>query len=199
MMKNLFQRRWFPALLLCAGILGAGCPCIGNRVVVPDPALQSAIRAELGLPFGCLSESDLLDLTELNANDLNIRNLEGLQFAENLVTLDLSNNDFQSISPLSNLQQLTHLDLSFNRISFIEALQGLRFLETLFLQGNPVGDWAPLRVNAATGGFPVGGLVVVSRDSVEDDNGNLLPGFQQARDALVERGVEVLLDSGTAD
>ena len=199
MKKTLIRGRWLVALVACSGLLASGCPCIGNRVMVPDPALQSAIRAELGLPFGCLSETELLALKELQASGLAIRSLEGLQFAENLVTLNVSNNSIQSVSPLSNLQQLTDLDLSTNEITFIEALQGLRFLETLFLQGNAIGDWSPLRVNAATGGFPVGGLVIVDKEATEDENGNLLPGFQQAQDALVARGVDVLREDATAN
>ena len=175
-------------------LLAPGCLCIWPwQVVVPDDALDSAIRAELREPLGCLAESDFTQLRELQAPGLAIRSLEGLQLAGNLLTLNLSTNEIVSIAQVGALENLSFLDLSHNRITDLGPLTGLSFLNFLNLEGNDdIVSWEPLRVNASNGGFPEGGTVVVSESAVTDPEGNLLPSFEAAKEALEARGVQVL-------
>jgi len=182
-------------LLLTACLLLNGCICFWpGTVIIPDRGLDSAIRAELRMPFGCLTQADLLRVTELKASGLNIRSLEGLQFCSNLLTVDLSNNNIAGISPLTNLSNITYLDLSHNQISNIQALSGLFFLHTLNLEDNlRILDWSPLEANVSNGGFPEGGEVVVDEISALDVDGDPFPGFWQALQALNSAGVSVIV------
>ena len=97
-----------------------------------------------------------------------VENLEGLQYAVNLTTLqlmgnlalndvtllstltklidlDLSGNRIGDVSPLSTLVDLTRLDLGFNLfIKDVSPLGGLTMLETLVLNINQITDITPL-------------------------------------------------------
>jgi hypothetical protein len=70
-------------------------------VKFPDKNLQAAVREWINKPRGDIYQSDLLALTRLDANDLNISNLAGLEFCKNLTSLALSDNQITDISPLS--------------------------------------------------------------------------------------------------
>ncbi|MBI2431708.1 MAG: leucine-rich repeat domain-containing protein [Candidatus Hydrogenedentes bacterium] len=181
------------ALVACAVFL-PGCPCPPNSIIMSDRALESAVRAALDMPFGCLTPADLLRVIELQASELAITQLDGLEFCENLITVNLSNNEIQSISEIAGLQNVTYLDLSNNQITNIEPLAGLFFLQTLILDGNDgIRDWSALEANVANGGFPEGGTVVVGAEAVEDEEGNLVPSFERAQTALVAAGVDVII------
>ena len=95
------------ALVLCL----SACP--GNKSVnivsFADPGLEGAVRAALGHPQGLLTEFDLLALKDLDASNLGIRSLEGLEHALHLKHLDLSGNDVADLSPLDGLYQLSSL------------------------------------------------------------------------------------------
>ena len=196
-MKYVSTLRWGLLAAISAGISAglSGCPCLGpNTIIFADRALESAVRAELNQPFGCLQVNDLLQVVELQASELSIRTLNGIENCQNLLVVNLSNNEIRSLSPLASLSNITYLDLSNNNITNIEALSGLFFLQTLALDGNlNILDWSPLTANVANGGFPEGGTVTVSAEAVEDEQGNLLPGFQQVVTALNAAGVDVLI------
>ena len=96
-----------------------------------------------------------------------IKNLEGLQYANNLVQLhitgvgledisaisplykieamDIGCNKIEDISALANLGNLTLLNSSDNNISDISSMILLYNIEKLFLNGNPISDIGPLR------------------------------------------------------
>ncbi len=112
-----------------------------NPVEIPDEALETALRVELGKPEGDLTCEDLASLTELNYNGSNeeiasIGSLEGLQYAVNLEALNLFGNDVSDLSPLQNLITLTVLNLSGNMITDISPLQNLTNLTELDLSNN---------------------------------------------------------------
>ena len=89
---------------------------------IPDSALESAIRDELGKPTGNLTSSDMATLTSLTATSLNIADLTGLEAAVNLTFLDLGFNQISNLSPLSGLTQLGQLWLENNLITDIGVL-----------------------------------------------------------------------------
>ena len=58
---------------------------------MPDPSLRTAIREKLGLSDGeFLTQTKILELTELEVSDQDIYTTEGLEHATNLTSLDLS-------------------------------------------------------------------------------------------------------------
>lgn len=179
--------------MLIAGLsLGlSGCPCL--NIQIRDPGLESAIRASLGMPFGCLTEADLLRVTEIQAANYNIRNLQGIQFCRNLTTLNLKNNQIASITPLASLTNLTFLDLGDNRVVNIEALAGLFFLNELYLDGNEIYNFAPLIANAQNGGIGDGSLVVLP-DTILNAQREIQDIYTDDINALLERGVRLFVD-----
>ena len=70
----------------------------------------------------------------LEESQKTIQSLEGLQYAVNLKSLDLSGNQITDLGPLEKLEKLTYLDLSDNQITDIGPLQG--FLKRMNQDGN---------------------------------------------------------------
>jgi Leucine-rich repeat (LRR) protein len=68
-------------------------------VNIPDPSLKAAIEAQLWVSDP--TPADMLGLTRLCANNQRIGDLTGLQYATNLVELELTNNRIHSISVVS--------------------------------------------------------------------------------------------------
>src|SRR5689334_2608028 len=108
----LIMRPFVLALLLLANFVSLN---FAQEVSIPDPALNAVVRATLGKPAGPLTQADLLGLTNLSAIFRNITNAQGLEAAQNLVSLDLQDNRITSINILTNLSRLELLDLSENR------------------------------------------------------------------------------------
>jgi hypothetical protein len=176
-----------------------GCNCVGDVVFIPDAALDSALRAALGKPFGCLTRQDLQSVVELQAAGLNIRNLQGLENCTSLTVLNLRSNRIQSISPLANLINLTHLDLGDNRVTNIEALAGLVFLQELNLYGDAmeIYNWSPLVANAvAGGGLGAGDVVILPTLTTLNDDNTVKEYWLSDYNALVGAGVTVLFADG---
>ena len=113
---------------------------------MPDPALRSSIRKELGISENkpLILEYVKLHLTELRGINKNITSLTGLEHATDLQVLVLPNNKIQDISPLSELTGLVFLNLSGNHISDIQPLSGLTNLELLGISHNQIIDISAL-------------------------------------------------------
>ncbi|MDE0467378.1 MAG: leucine-rich repeat domain-containing protein [Candidatus Poribacteria bacterium] len=111
------------------------------QVKMPDANLAAAVRQELGLPASTpITEQAMQRLTTLGASAREITNLTGLEYATQLVRLDLWENKIQDVNPLSNLTQLQQLHLQANRIMDIKAFAGLTELRHLHLWGNQIRD-----------------------------------------------------------
>jgi hypothetical protein len=187
-MKSVF------AVGLMAGIvlLGTGCP---QWVFFQDRALESAIRAELQMPFGVLTTEDLKGVSDLDARNLAIRDLSGIENCANLARLNLDTNEISDLSSLEQLglaQQylssegegegegegpkpqspLVYLNLDNNQITDVSALAGLLNLEGLSLAGNLIVDIAPLVTNARNGGLGSGDYVVIDLTALHDGAAN---------------------------
>lgn len=92
-------------------------------LIIPEPALQKAIARSLGVSEASLSKSLVREkLIRLQANDLGLRDLTGLEHATNLESLVLRDNLIDDLSPLGNLKNLRNLDLAGNRLSSLETL-----------------------------------------------------------------------------
>ena len=117
----------------------------GTPSSIPDANLAAAIRRSLSLPANTpLTTALMAQLTNLNAYGSSVAQLNGLEQATNLTTLDLGMNRITSISTLASLTKLTHLYLDDNQITNVSPLVGLRNLRLLRLAGNPIQDTSPL-------------------------------------------------------
>lgn len=117
-----------------------------TEVIFTDPALENGIRNALQLsPETVITVAMMEGLVELDLSNQDIGNLEGIQHAANLTTLNLSGNKLSeltsgsSLTLLSELSELTYLDLSRNSLTNVPLqtiLQDLHQLEYLNVSHN---------------------------------------------------------------
>lgn len=127
-------------------------------VHIPDYYLRMALLDALGKDSdGQIHADELKALTELNLRPNFIRDLEGLQHAENLLSLTLGvsspapgpveegyPNRISDLSPLSGLTDLVVLNLARTRAVSLSPLAGLTRLEYLDVGFNGVKDLSPV-------------------------------------------------------
>ena len=136
---------------------------------IPDENLRAAINKMLDKPTDALiDQSEILNLTQLNVEDIHISTLIGLEDAANLVELSLVGrrltaeegakppprdlypylNDpalpLVDVTPLSNLKKLTKLGLKNIRIVDVTPLSNLKNLTELNLVNDSLRDISPL-------------------------------------------------------
>ena len=135
------------------------------EALVPDKHLQRAIRDTLGLGKDVeitLEHLESESFTDLSANvssslkthanykykrgEINIKSLEGLQHAKNLVSISLHGNAVESLEPIANLTKLTSFNVNMNRtITDLTPLENLTNMKYLMIEENPYTDLTPLR------------------------------------------------------
>ncbi len=168
----------------------AGADTIVN---FPDPGLQQAIRQAIGKPTGDIYQSDLGNLTSLNAEDKGISDLSGLEHCTSLTYLSLYSNQIGNISLLSSLTNLTWLSLYSNQIGNISPLvnnPGLATGDSVYLYNNPLssdsiytyipqlqGRGVQVYYDVPAGSTPVTGIT-------REVNGNILPGVSITLDGI---------------
>jgi hypothetical protein len=171
MNKTLIGKIGILGMVLALVLVTPGCGVCGfgpGQVLIRDPQLELALRQALNVPFSCITRADMLRLTQLSATSYGIRYLDGLEFATNLVSLDLDSNYIEDIAPLRDLDKLVNLNLAFNGIDYIEPISSLDSLRNLNLACNgTINDWNPLAAVVTTNnGFLEGGIISVDEDSV---------------------------------
>ncbi len=126
------------------------------EVTVPDAALRAVLEDRLGLVEGApITAAALAALTKLEARDLGIVDLTGLEYATGLTLLDVgpgavtrdpwtNSNDVSDLSPLSGLTALTWLDLAGNSVEDVTPLSGLTRLAVLIVEVNKIQDMRSL-------------------------------------------------------
>ncbi|MBN1457377.1 MAG: hypothetical protein JW912_05960 [Sedimentisphaerales bacterium] len=118
---------------------------LSDPVVFEDPAFKAVVETQLGIVDP--TEGDMLGLVTLIANLKGISDITGIQYAENLLRLELVHNQITDITELSSLTKLQYLRLDnpetgvyyedkMNNISDISSLAGLTSLQLLCLSGN---------------------------------------------------------------
>ncbi len=121
---------------------------VPDGILIPDAGLELAVREALDKPSGEITVADLEKLIHLNAAErFNITDLTGLEYAINLITLDLRMNQITDIYPLGNLSNLVELVLFGNAITDITPLSRLINLDYLHLGWNQISDFTPLYAN----------------------------------------------------
>jgi len=114
-------------------------PAIAQEpVYFPDPNLKAAVEDALWLYDP--TPADMLSLREFSCIRNGVRDITGLEWAENLQVLNLRFNHISDISPLSELSGLQDLSLSRNQIDGLSALSGLTKLRHLDLHGNQLSE-----------------------------------------------------------
>ena len=93
---------------------------------------------------GKFNKSELSALTTLYANGRHIKDLTGLEYAENLVAVGLERNQITDVTPLANLPKLAYVDLIDNQITDIAPLASLKQLQSLKLSNNQITGISPL-------------------------------------------------------
>ena len=115
------------------------------QMEIGDSNLAAVIRETLGLDADAeITDTDMADLTGLNASDRGITDIAGLEHATNLTELDLRDNEITDIGALSGLTGLTFLHLGGNSISDLSALSDLAGLTHLYLGRNSISDLSAL-------------------------------------------------------
>jgi hypothetical protein len=107
-----------------------------------DANLKAAVEAALSVTDP--TPSEMLGLTTLSANEKEISDLTGLQYATNLTWLELRRNQISDLSTLSGLTNLRGLYLWFNPISDLSTLSGLTNLGALYLEVNQISNISAL-------------------------------------------------------
>ena len=77
---------------------------------IKDEALREAVARNLKIKEDELTPESLQGLIHLEVPDMEIKSLEGLQYAENLEFLDASGNNLQSLEPIRDLRNVFALD-----------------------------------------------------------------------------------------
>jgi hypothetical protein len=118
-----------------------------DPIYFADPALEGAVRAALAIPVAPLLPSDMTGLLELDASGLGITDLEGLQYATAITTLNLSENALTTLGALSDLSNLTTLVLVENAVEIaslapLVANAAFASKDTLDVYCSPLSDAA---------------------------------------------------------
>lgn len=103
----------------------------------PDAGLQQCINGEAAIN-GWVYGDEVAGI--LVCNELDIANLSGLEWLENVTNLSLRSNRIDDLNKLSGLTGLSYLALDANRIANLKPLAALTKLTYLSLSGNPVSD-----------------------------------------------------------
>lgn len=80
-------------------------------VKIQDANLKQAIKTELNIQSDEITVGDMHKLTKLQAEWAEISNLEGMQYAINLESLNLNNNQIRDISKLKDLKKLKDVSI----------------------------------------------------------------------------------------
>jgi internalin A len=158
------------ASLICACVaLGWIPPTVLAAGPIPDKNLEAAVRAVIfdkkDKPDD-LTDDDLKKVFILEARGKGIKDLTGLEKCVNLLQLNLTKNEIESVAPLKEIKNLQSLDLSKNKIAdpsplgnivalqflelsdnqiaSVESLGKLTKLSALYIAGNKIADPAPL-------------------------------------------------------
>ena len=113
--------------------------------LIPDPNLRTAIAERLGKAPDSITETDLVRLTEIEADESGIRDLRGLEHAVRLERIEFRHNSISDLSPLAGLVRLNNIKLRGNRITDVSPLAGLINVDWLGLEENTITDFSPLK------------------------------------------------------
>jgi Leucine-rich repeat (LRR) protein len=126
------------SLLVLFSVVVIGPALAQSPVHFPDPNLKAAVEDTLWVYDP--TPADMLSLHKLSCFNRGVTDLSGLEYAENLQSVNLHLNQINDISPLSGLDNMQKLDLSRNQIKDLSALSGMSKLRYLNLHGNRISN-----------------------------------------------------------
>ena len=114
-------------------------------VNIPDANLRAAIAEALEkAPDASITRAEMGTLRRLEAEDVGIRNLNGLEAATNLEEVRLNHNLISDLLPLAGLLRLHTIRVGDNTISDLSPLAESISLEGLDIWENLISDLSPL-------------------------------------------------------
>ena len=117
----------------------------GESVHIPDPNLRAAIAEVLGKASDApITAEEITRLTYLDAAGMDIRNLEGLQFATNLTVLRIGDNPILDLSPLAGLTKMREIHFRDTLVLDLSPLASLYDLEVINASGTRISSLIPL-------------------------------------------------------
>ncbi len=132
-------------IFVCALMLCATLHATAQVVNIRDASLRTALAEHLGKEEGAqITREELATLTEFHADDRGISDLAGLEFAVNLVRIELRHNAISDLAPFASLVALDNIKLRGNQISDLSPLAQLVNVEWLGLEENNITDVSPL-------------------------------------------------------
>ncbi|HAO5739025.1 TPA: LPXTG cell wall anchor domain-containing protein [Listeria monocytogenes] len=110
--------------------------------IFPDPALAEAMRSRLGKASvtDIVSQNELDQQIGINVPDEGIKELEGVQYLNNISNLFVHYNEITDISVISELSNLKYVYLDENPINDFSPLSDLTNLEELSLGATQITD-----------------------------------------------------------
>lgn len=117
---------------------------------------------------GWLSLREAKRVNEISAPSCQIESIKGIEFFENVTSIDLSANSIIDVSYLSNLNNLTYLNLNNNNIANINSLTYLDKLQTLYLEYNDITDITDLRYLVNISNLNVADNKISSFEAIQD-------------------------------
>ena len=131
---------------------------ISGIVTMPDLNLRDAIRRTLNMaPDATITPADMERLRIIVADEQNISDLRGLQFATNLRRIEFRNNSISDLSPLAGLTKLDNIKLRGNQITDVTPLANLTNVDWLGLEQNEIKDLSPLKSLKKLNGIGISG------------------------------------------
>lgn len=115
--------------------------------LIPDPALEAALRAEVYAKRNNtepLTSDDLKDISRVEAIGKGIENLTGLEHCVSLRLIRLSDNKISDLTPIAGLERLMSIEFENNQIQDIAPLAKLTGIQLINLGGNQVKSLAAL-------------------------------------------------------
>ena len=118
---------------------------ISGVVFFSDLNLRSAIEQTLNIaPGTAITPATMAKLRIIVADEQEISDLRGLEFAINLERIEFRRNAISDLSPLRNLTRLNNIKLRGNQITDITPLANLTRVDWLGLEQNQITDLSPL-------------------------------------------------------
>ena len=82
-----------------------------KKIKIPDQNLELEIRKLINHPTGEINEELLLPIKECKFDSVKIKDLDGLQYAQNLRSLKFKNYHIEDLSKIAELPNLVTFDI----------------------------------------------------------------------------------------